>query len=92
MTDRTMTTTPPSPLDGFLEPFLRQIRDLPDGYAPASHGRVIAASFDWPPAFADALFVSARGRGLLEPYRARGARNRARWQISTRGRLWLGDE
>ena len=86
------TTTPRSPLDGFLEPFLRQIRDLPDGYSPASHGRAIAASLDWPPAFAEALFVSARGRGFVEPYRGRGTRARARWQISARGRDWLGSD
>lgn len=89
MTNQPATTPPPSPLDGFLEAFLRQIRDLPDGYAPVSSARAIAASFDWPPAFAEALFTSARGRGLLEPYRARGARGRVRWQVSARGRKWL---
>lgn len=80
---------PPSPLDPFLAPFLHQIEEHRDGYAPASHASAVAAALDWPPAFADALFTSARARGMLEPLRTRGARGRNRWCVSARGTTWL---
>ena len=91
MTDKSANSPapPPSPLDPFLGTFLRRVDGLPDGYAPVSHGRAIAATLDWSPAFVDALFTSARARGLVEPYRARGTRRRARWCVSARGRGWI---
>ena len=63
-----------SPLDPFVGPFLRYVATLSDGYAPSSHGRVIADQLDWPPAFVEAVFASARVRGLLET---------VLWQTST---------
>ncbi len=89
MTDQSGRTSPPSSLDPFLGEFLRRVIDLTDGYAPLSHGRAIAEALDWPPAFVDALFTSARTRGLLEPFRARGTRGRNRWRVSARGRAWI---
>ena len=89
MTDDDPGPAPRSPLDPFLDPFLRAIGALPEGYAPASHGKRVAAALDVPPAFAEALFASARARGLLEPYRVRQARGRPRWRVSARGRRWL---
>jgi hypothetical protein len=88
MIDHATRPTPASPLDPFLGPFLRQIAELTGGYAPASHGARVAASLGWAPAFAEAVFVSARARGLVEPYRGGGARARARWGLSARGRAW----
>lgn len=78
-----------SPLDPFLGSFLRELSELADGYSPTSHGGPVAARLDWAPAFVEAMFTSARARGLLEPYRAKGARGRARWRVSERGRTWL---
>jgi len=89
MTDPDVTPSRPSPLDPFLGPFLKELGTLAEGYAPASHGPKVAETLDWPPAFCEAVFASARGRGLLEPYRARGARGRARWRLSSRGTVWL---
>lgn len=81
--------SPPSPLDPFLRPFLREVEGMADGYAPISGGTNVALALDWPSAFCEAIFASARGRGMIEPFRARGARGRPRWRVSTRGRLWL---
>lgn len=78
-----------SPLDPFLGLFLRRVGEYREGYAPTSHGVAVAAAFDWPPAFAEALFTSARVRGLVEPHRARGSRARNRWCVSARGTRWL---
>lgn len=89
MHDPTTAPARPSPFDPYLVLFLRGIDGLPDGFAPTSHAATICAALDWPPAFAEALFVSARARGLLEPYAARGPRGRSRWQVSPRGRGWL---
>ncbi|MDP9365001.1 MAG: hypothetical protein M3Q10_12380 [Chloroflexota bacterium] len=89
MIDHDANHSRPSPLDPFIVPFLRELAVLEDGYAPAAHGPKIAATLDWPPAFCEAVFASARGRGMVEPYRTRGARGRARWRVSSRGSVWL---
>ncbi|MDQ3778977.1 MAG: hypothetical protein M3354_00300 [Chloroflexota bacterium] len=81
--------TPPSPLDPFIGCFLREIEHFADGYAPFSHVMVVAEALDWPPAFAEAIFTSARVRGFVEPYRGPGHRKRSRWQLSGRGQAWL---
>lgn len=88
MIDHATRPTPASPLDPFLGPFLRQIDELTGGYAPTSQGARVAAALGWAPAFAEAVFVSARARGLVEPYRGGGVRGRARWGLSARGRAW----
>lgn len=88
MIDTPPRPCPASPLDPFLGPFLRQLDAQIGGYAPASHGARVAASLGWAPAFVEAVFVSARARGLIEPYRGGGARARARWALSARGRIW----
>lgn len=89
MADPTRDPSPPSPLDPFLRPFLRAVEGMADGYSPISGGSAVAADLGWPPAFSEAVFASARGRGMVEPYRARGARGRARWRVSSRGAAWL---
>ena len=89
MPDQPADATPPSPLDPFMGAFLRRVGVYQGGYAPTSHGPAVAEALDWPAAFADAVFTSARARGLVEPHRGRGGRARNRWRVSARGRAWL---
>ncbi len=89
MTSTRTPSTPPSPLDPFVGCFLREIGVLVDGYAPVAHSLVVAEALDWQPAFAEAIFISARARGFVEPYRGVGRRKRSRWQLSGRGQAWL---
>jgi hypothetical protein len=78
-----------SPLDAFLARFLDSLAGLPDGFSPTVDAEVVAMHVDVLPAFVDALFVSARTRGLIEPFRSKNARGRYRWHVSSRGRAWL---
>lgn len=80
---------PGSPLDPFLNDFLRVIDDLAGGYAPTAHQRAVTSTLDWPNEFADAIFTSARARGMVETVRGPGTRGRSRWRLSARGRVWL---
>ena len=89
MPDQPTDATLPSPLDPFMGAFLGRVGAYQEGYAPTTHGPAVAEAQDWPPAFADALFTSARARGLVEPHRGRGVRARNRWRVSARGRTWL---
>jgi hypothetical protein len=82
---------PPSPLDPFLVTFLRWIEERPGGIAPAAQGPTVGIALDWQPAFGEAIFVSARARGLIEPVHGRGVATRNRWQLSARGRSWLAN-
>src|SRR5688572_28788960 len=88
-----MTTRPavqaPSPLDAYLAPFLNSLTAMPDGFSPTVDSASVAQQVEVLPDFVDALFVSARTRGLIEPFRAKNARGRFRWQVSHRGRVWL---
>lgn len=79
----------PSPLDGHLTTFLQLVEELGDGYRPIAHAAVLAERGGWQPAFSTALFDSARGRRLIEPYQPR--RNVTRWRLSQRGRDWLAE-
>jgi hypothetical protein len=78
-----------SPLDGYLVGFLDCLAALPDGFSPAGDAAAVAQRVDVLPEFVDALFVSARTRGLIEPFRSKNSRGRYRWQVSNRGRAWL---
>ncbi|MDP9355870.1 MAG: hypothetical protein M3R02_11445 [Chloroflexota bacterium] len=89
MSSKPATPQPASPLDPFLIQFLRHVADLDTGYSPASHARAIAESAGLLPPFVDALFTSARARGLLEPFRSPRARGRTRWRLTSRGRALL---
>ena len=86
------TEVRPSPLDPFLRPFLDEVAAREDGFSPMSHGAAAAAAQGWPPSFTEVLFTSARGRGLIEPFRSAAARGRPRWRLSTRGAAWLGGD
>ncbi len=77
------TSTSPSPLDASLRRLLTVVRQLGDGFTPGPQTANVARELDVPEAFIEALFVSARTRGLLKPiYLGRG---RSRWTVSATG-------
>lgn len=88
-TTRLNRDRPPSALDEFLRPFLVSLASRPDGYRPAMDGAALAAEHGWPEAFSQAMFDSAFGRRLIEPYQPRP--KLVRWRVSRRGREWLAD-
>ena len=75
--------TQSSPLDPFLAQFLSIIEANDRRFVPGPESKDIAAQMDVPRAFIDALFTSARTRGLLKPAYGRG--NKVHWKISTSG-------
>lgn len=81
------TTTSPSPLDASLRRLLAVIRDMSDGFALGAQTAEVARTLDVPDAFIEALFVSARTRGLLKPIYA--GRGRVRWTVSATGDRFL---
>jgi hypothetical protein len=89
MSARGSHVQPPSPLDAYLARFLGCLARYPDGYSPVADVEQVATECELDPAFAEALFVSARARGLIEPFRAKGAKGRYRWKVSGRGTKWL---
>jgi hypothetical protein len=80
-------TVPLSPLDRFIASFLRAVRDLPNGYMPGPQSKTLAADLDMQREFVDALFTSARTRGLLKPAYGRGSR--IHWKLSDSGLQFL---
>jgi hypothetical protein len=76
-------TVPESPLDRFLAAFLTAINELPDGYLPGPQSKKLAASLGMQGEFLNALFTSARTRGLLKPAYGRGSR--VHWKVSATG-------
>ncbi len=89
MSSKPATPQHASPLDAFLIQFLRHVGELDTGYSPTSHTRAIAERCGFLPPFVEALFTSARARGLIEPFRSPHARGRTRWRLSARGRTLL---
>jgi hypothetical protein len=89
MCARSSLPQPDSPLDSFLARFLGNVARLPDGFSLISDATRIAEVCEVEPAFVEALFVSARTRGLIEPHRSKGSRGRYRWTLSARGTNWL---
>jgi hypothetical protein len=83
------TALVPSPFDPYLRQLLEWAASQPQGFTQATAAACTAADFGWQPAFADALFTSARVRGLLNPYYGKGSRGRSQWAISKRGQAWL---
>ncbi|HYI24074.1 MAG TPA: hypothetical protein VD767_01575 [Thermomicrobiales bacterium] len=85
-----MNGTPPpaSPLDPFLTRFLAAVKQREDGVQPGAELRAVAEALDLPAPFVDALFTSARKRGLLKPAYGRG--NKVRWNVSTAGEQLIG--
>ncbi|MBA2468033.1 MAG: hypothetical protein H0V37_01360 [Chloroflexia bacterium] len=74
---------PTSPLDPFLVQFLVQVQAGKAGYQPGPEASAVASRLDIPRAFVDALFTSARTRGLLKPLYGRGTK--IRWTVSPSG-------
>lgn len=78
----------PSPLDPYLRQVLTWAEAESRGFSQTAFATE-AESLGWQPAFADAVFTSARVRGLIGPFFGKGARGRSLWQLSARGRAWL---
>jgi hypothetical protein len=77
------STLTPSPLDPALRRLLEYVQTLDNGFTPGTQTTEVARELDVPEAFVEALFVSARTRGLLKPiYPGRG---RLRWTVSATG-------
>ena len=72
-----------SPLDPFLARFLHEVGASSEGFQPGAESKVMAQRLEVPLAFIDALFTSARMRGLLKPAYGRGSK--VRWQLSPAG-------
>lgn len=80
-----MNEHPPlhSPLDPFLERFLREIKIRDNGFQPGLESTEVADAMTVPRAFVNALFTSAQTRGLLKPIYGRGST--VRWELSPTG-------
>lgn len=81
----------PSPLDASLRAFLGHVATLDGGFAPTTDAGSAATACGVPFPFIEALFTSARIRGLIEPFQPRGARGRYRWRVSARGERWRSE-
>jgi hypothetical protein len=80
---------PDSPFDPFLARFLTEIANLPEGLHPLRGHLELAQVTGFDPTFAEALIVSARTRGLLQPVQSKGSRGRIALRVSSRGEAWL---
>jgi hypothetical protein len=86
-----MSTTAPatSPFDPYLYRMLAWGAQQPSGF---SHPAVISAMVDeagWHAAFAEAVFTSARVRGLIGPHYGTRSRGRVYWEVSRKGGVWF---
>ncbi len=72
-----------SPLDPFMAQFLDLVERADDGFQPGPESKIMAERLDLPVPFVDALFTSARMRGLLKPAYGRGSK--IRWRVSPAG-------
>lgn len=84
---RMSTAASPSPLDPSLRRLLSFVQQLDDGFTPGAQNADAARELEVPEAFVDALFVSARTRGLLKPHYV--GRNRLRWTVSATGERFV---
>ncbi len=80
-------SVPESPLDRFLASFLVAVDKLPDGYLHSPTSTSLADELGMQREFVDALFTSARTRGLLKPAYGRGSR--IHWKVSDSGAGFL---
>lgn len=78
-----------SPFDPYLFAFLDYLQHHASTFSPTSPRSVARAAeaMELQPALIEALFTSARGRGMVRPARAPGGR--ARWEVSRKGREFL---
>lgn len=81
-------SVPESPLDRFLASFLVAVSEMSDGYLHSTaSAKKLAAGLGMQREFVDALFTSARTRGLLKPAYGRGSR--IHWKVSDHGAEFL---
>jgi hypothetical protein len=90
-TIRGMNTTAQvaSPFDPYLYRMLSWGAQRPSGF---SHPAIISAMADeagWQAPFAEAVFTSARMRGLIGPHYGTRSRGRVYWVVSRKGGAWL---
>lgn len=83
-------TSSPSPLDPFLVQFLAIIERSESGFQPGPESIRMASRMDLPRPFIDALFTSARIRGLIKPMYGRG--NKIRWAVSAVGQEFMRNQ
>lgn len=78
-----------SPFDPYLVAFLAYVQRHGSSFSPGSSRSLARAAetLDLPPAFIEALFASAGGRGLVRP--GRGRHGRMQWELSRRGQEFL---
>ncbi|HET8524820.1 MAG TPA: hypothetical protein VFL82_16435 [Thermomicrobiales bacterium] len=86
-----MSTTAPvaSPFDPYLYRMLAWGSQQPNGF---SHPAIISAMVDeagWQAEFSEAVFTSARARGLIGPHYGTRSRGRVYWEVSRKGRAWF---
>ena len=81
--------SPASPLDPIMVVFLEYVQSLASGFAPGVQSREAASSAGVPDALIDAVFVSARTRGLIGRDFNAKPRTRTRWIVSPRGRDFI---
>lgn len=84
-----MQPAPPtsSPLDDGLRRFLLHVRNDDAGFSPGRQSREAAVTLNVPEAFVEALFTSARTRGLLKPVPL--GRGKIRWAVSALGERFI---
>ncbi|MBA3378023.1 MAG: hypothetical protein H0T93_04000 [Chloroflexia bacterium] len=80
----------PSPLDPFLVQFLAIVDASEDGFQPGPASANLASRMGTQRAFVDALFTSARTRGLIKPMYGRGSK--IWWTVSPVGEAFLRDQ
>ncbi|MEJ7900532.1 MAG: hypothetical protein WKF63_01730 [Thermomicrobiales bacterium] len=90
MNDMAHPSRSPSPLDPFLVQFLAMVDASEAGFLPGPASATLATRMGTQRAFVDALFTSARTRGLIKPLYGRGSK--IRWAVSTLGEAFMRDQ
>ncbi len=80
----------PSPLDPFMVTFLAIVDASENGFQPGPETSRLASRMDTQRAFVEALFTSARTRGLIRPMYGRG--NKVRWAVSPLGEALMRNQ
>jgi hypothetical protein len=78
-----------SPLDPYVDRVVRWFAATKGGMPANGLAAAIAAQFDWPVPFAEAILVSVNGRRLLRPNRM--SSRPSRLMLSRRGLAWLDE-
>lgn len=78
-----------SPLDPYVDRVVRWFAVNKGGLPANGLAAAIAAEFNWPAPFAEAILVSVNGRRLLRPNRM--SSRPSRLMLSRRGLAWLDE-